>query len=79
MIFFFSFYPGTGVAVGRAAEPTVSGQSSSEVQLITPELHHTATGKESRENSPPPKVRCPCGVHEVKFIIQCSSQAKFKA
>ena len=60
------YFSGTGIASGRAVEPKAmaAGQSSSSspVVLVTPEIQPTKAGS---EDSPPPEVRCPCGVHEV--------------
>ena len=52
---------GTAEAAGDAMEPTDQGQSS--VDLVTPEVHTKVNG--DLDESSPPKVRCPCGVHEV--------------
>ena len=60
-------FSGTGKANGCAVEPTISEQSS--VVLVTPEMQSV---KENRDGSPPPTVRCPCGVHEVKYVHFCA-------
>ena len=57
---------GTGIASGTAVEPTIAEQST--VVLVTPEIQ-PAAGKENRDESPPPKVRCPCGVHEASTCM----------
>ena len=55
-------YLGTAEATGDAVEPTVQGQST--IDLVTPEMPTKVNG--DHEDSSPPKVRCPCGVHEVR-------------
>ena len=64
-------FSGTGKANGCAVEPTISEQSS--VVLVTPEMQSV---KENREGSPPPTVRCPCGVHEVKKKLHFNAHLK---
>ena len=62
---FWSVFTGTAQINGSAMEPTDQGQSS--VVMVTPDLPTKVSGDES----PPPKVRCPCGVHEVRECVYC--------